>query len=118
MYGQESLRNDALSNRGQHNSHGVLECEPDLKNLRIELLDLPSEVEQLLVFLLSASRVLLLAVVGQLVDLQRVVKVFRVLSLFFEALDGAGADSETVRGHTSLRCLCGCLHLITTRSSN
>ena len=101
-----------------HNSHGVFQCEPDLEDLCIELLDLFSKVEQLLVLLLPAGWVFLFSVVGQLVDLQRVVKVFRVLSLFFETLDGAGADSETVRGHTSLRCLCGCLHLITTRSSN
>ena len=83
-------------------SNGVFQCEPDLEDLCIELLDLFSEIEQLLVLLLPAGWVFLLAVVGQLVDLQRVVKVLGVLSLLLEALDSGCADGRAIGGHALL----------------
>ena len=84
------------------NSHGVFQCEPDLEDLSIELLDLFSKIKQLLVLLLPAGWVLFLAVVGQLVDLQRVVKVLGVLSLLFQALNSGCADGKAIGGHASL----------------
>ena len=83
-------------------SNGVFQCEPDLEDLCIELLDLFSEIEQLLVLLLPAGWVFLLSVVGQLVDLQRVVKVLRVLSLLLKALDSGCADGRAIGGHALL----------------
>ena len=83
-------------------SIGVFQCEPDLEDLCIELLDLSSEIEQLLVLLLSAGWVFFLAVVSQLVDLQRVIKVLGVLSLLFEALDSGCADGRAIGGHALL----------------
>ena len=66
------------------------------------MLDLFSKVEQLLVLLLPAGWVFLLAMVGQLVDLQRVVKVLGVLSLLLEALDSGCADGRAIGGHALL----------------
>ena len=83
-------------------SIGVFQCEPDLEDLCIELLDLSSEIEQLLILLLPAGWVFFLAVVSQLVDLQRVIKVLGVLSLLFEALDSGCADSRAIGGHALL----------------
>jgi len=88
-------------------SEGVFEGKSDLENLGVEHFDLLAELKEMGVFLLSTSGVLVLAVVGELVDLQTVVLVLGHLSLFLEALDLAGADLETVRGHAG-RCLCGC----------
>ena len=77
-------------------SDGIFEGEPDFKNLSIKGLDLFLEFVQLLIFLLSAGLVIILAVVGQLIDLERVVEVLREFSLLFKALDVAGADLEAV----------------------
>ena len=72
--------------------------------------DLFLELVQLLVFFLSAGLVIVLAMVGQLVDLERVVEVLRVLTGLLEALDLAGADLEAIGSDTCLLLSCGCLH--------
>ena len=77
-------------------SDGILEGEPDFKNLSIKGLDLFLEFVQLLIFLLSAGLVIILTMVGQLIDLERIVEVLREFSLFFKALDVASADLEAV----------------------
>ena len=53
----------------------VHECESDLEDLGVICFNLLSQVDQLLVFLLSAGWILFFTMVGQLVDLERVVQV-------------------------------------------
>lgn len=64
------------------------------------------------VLLLSASGVVVLAVVRQLVNLQAVVLVLGDLSLFLESLDLARAHLEPVSGDSRRRASCCRLHLL------
>ena len=80
-------------------SDRVLKSESDFENLSVVGFDESSKFFQLLVFLLSTSGILLLAVVGELVDLEGVVHILGILSLSLEALDLAGTYLETISGH-------------------
>ena len=55
--------------------YGVFQRESDLQNLSVKSFDLPSQLKQLLVLLLSARGVLFLPVVRELVDLEGIVEV-------------------------------------------
>ena len=79
-----------------NDSDGILKGEPDFKNLSIKGFDLFLQFVQLLIFLLSAGLVVLLAVIGQLVDLKGIIEILREFSLLFKTLDVAGADVVAV----------------------
>ena len=94
-----------------HRSFKVVECEFDLSNLSIVQFDLLSEIHELLVLLLSTTRLFLLfAMVCKLVDLQGVIEVLGINSLFLETRDLAGANLEAIVSDTGVLCGCCCLH--------
>ena len=93
-----------------NHSDGILEGKSDFKNLSIMGFDLFLEFIQLLILLLSAGLVLVLAMGGQLVNLERIVEVLRNFPFPLEALDLAGADLEAIGSHTYLLLSCCCLH--------
>ena len=68
-------------------SDGVFESEANFQNLGIIRLDLFAELSQLLVLAFPARRVLILAVVSQLVDLEVVVVGLGHFAHFLEALN-------------------------------
>ena len=72
----------------------------------IILLDLLSEIMEVLVLLLLAGLIVLLTMVRQLVDLQAIVLVLGDLSLLLKTLNVACANSETlcVDAGLSRRC--------------
>ena len=78
--------------------------------MSIICLDLFLELVELLVFLLPAGLIVILSVVGELVDLERIVEVLRDLSPPFKTLDVAGADLEALVGHAGRLLSCCCLH--------
>ena len=75
------------------------------------LSDLLSEFVELLVLSLSASGVVISAVVGQLVDFERVIGVFLRFSALLQALDHACAHNEAIRSGAGSLLLCCCLHI-------
>ena len=82
----------------------------DFEDLGVVLFDLSAELKQVLILLLSASGVLVLAVIGELVDLQAVVSVLARGALLLQSLDRARAHVDAVGGHALLLLGLGCLH--------
>ncbi len=88
----------------------VFEGKSNLKNLLIMLSDLLSEFMELLVLSLSSGGVVVSAVASQLVDFERVVRIFLALSAFLEALDHACAHDQSICGRARSLVCCCCLH--------
>ena len=91
-------------------SNRVVEGKFDCEDLLVVGFDLLSQFHELLVLSLLLGWVVLLAVVGQLIDLQGVVVFLGDLSLALQALDLAGTDLEALLRRAGRRLSCCCLH--------